>query len=65
SEDYLVKEMIIYVYNPSKYNEISEQLKSSQQGIDMTLNTRFDTQVYKDNFPDKWNAYSQSVLDSQ
>lgn len=62
SEDYLVKEMIIYVYNPSKYNEISEQLKSSQQGIDMTLNTRFNTQVYKDNFPQEWDAYSQSVL---
>lgn len=60
SEDYLVKEMIMYVYNPSKYNEISEQLTSL--GIDMTSNTRFDKKAYKDNFPQKWDAYSQSVL---
>lgn len=59
SEDYLVKEMIMYVYNKSNYDTFKTEMTNS--GVDMSSNTRFNTEAYKNN----WNAYSQSVLNSQ
>lgn len=63
SEDYLVKEMIMYVYNKTYYDNFLEDMRKAT--VEMSSNTRFDKKAYKDNFPQKWNAYSQSVLNSQ
>lgn len=63
SEDYLVKEMIMYVYNKTYYDNFLEDMRKAT--VEMSSNTRFDKKAYKDNFPQKWDAYSQSVLNSQ
>ena len=63
SEDYLVKEMIMYVYNKTYYDNFLEDMRKAT--VEMSSNTRFDKKAYKDNFPQKWDAYSKSVLNSQ